>query len=700
MKRFSLREWAMVGFHYRTGHDYSSEFYATAKAAGFNVLMDGAGGLDNAKANDMKIMVAAIWYDLPKLQALGDKVFKHPSVIGFNLWDNASGLPRQTLACAGWLKEAHPTLIAYLAENPNPGHQARTPMPVLSTQNYAFGYNNKGPDHIKRMNYCNSLEGDRLNANKLNMTFWPIYAALAERESVADSEIRFQNYAAVAYGASGVMSFAYSASGKRPQWNPKTGNVYRTNAEVGAYINQVVGKHVFGCRSIGVYHTAGGGDKPYGALDVGPGKLIESMDDSLLAGVLVVEGGYENFKAGKSKPAYVMVVDKRTNFTRNPEAPARTAHLTFGPGANVVEILPPPGAAANSVRIIQPAWTVAMEGLKAGDGRLIRLDPPDLDKVLHSGTKDLYLQIVAACSEQRQKALAGQATLADFQSVETQAAKTIEKIQGVMGPVEGKTGLSQQSADILARLKAAVDSLRQELYAAQIIVDGQVGRTVFVGQGSVELRPLLKGAVIRHTLDGSQPTAASAIYDKPLTLKATTVLTARTWTEKGPVPGAAKTVTLTRVSGDAGGGIKINFGPKDAAIEGYMADSGELFGVHGDRAYGWNVDMTASAARRRGTDPLKSTQVAFMPGATWSILLDNGTYDVTVCIGDAEGKIENGTIVANDVEFCKDLVLNKGEHREIAKAVEVKDGRLTLKSHDRLRAGRLTRINYLLIRKK
>ena len=691
MKRFKLKQYALVGFFYRHrgNRDYGEAFMTTARGAGFNVLMDGAVGLDAAEKTGMKLLVAAIWYDRDKLQALGDKVFKHPACIGFNLWDNASGIPRQSLGCANWLKAEHPGLIAYIAENPNAGHQSRTPMRVLSTQNYAFGYNNTGPDDMKRRNFCNSLEIDRKAANRLNMTFWPIFASLAQ-STVGETEIRFQTYAPIAYGAQGAVSFAYSVT--RPQWKVKAGQVYKWSAAAGKYVHEVVGRHVIGCRSVGVFHTPNYSDLPFGWQKPATGKLIEKMDPALLAGVLVVEDGFENFKAGRHKPAYVMVVDKRTVYASRKTPPDRTVHIEFGPGADVVEILEPKtgtDADVKKLRHIEPAWIVPVR-LEAGGGRLLRINPPGLEETVGDEAAETYVTIVKTVKSLREKVAGGKLTADAFE-------KGFAEVNGGMARLEKavRDRGDAPSKHVLARLKAAVTRVREAAYRPAFVCDG----FAFTKPHRVELRTPLLGTELWHTRLRGGTRGTDQRYTRPFVVDETATLVA--WTKpSGKMISAA--ADFIKVNGDVGAGLKINFQPRGEAPKGSLPDFGEVFGARPDaRAYGWTLDRTSSARRRnRSQDPFKRTQVGFVPNCTWEIVLENGTYDVTVCVGDVDHGIWNATLVAEDVEFFKDVKLGRGQNHIVAKTVQVKDGRLTLTSHARPRGERVTRINFLEIKKK
>lgn len=72
------------------------------------------------------------------------------------------------------------------------------------------------------------------------------------------------------------------------------------------------------------------------------------------------------------------------------------------------------------------------------------------------------------------------------------------------------------------------------------------GTGTYASAQTVTIASGLAGAVIRYTLDGSDPTLSSPIYAAPLTIDATTVLTARAFkAEWTPSPPATATLTIT-----------------------------------------------------------------------------------------------------------------------------------------------------------
>lgn len=148
--------------------------------------------------------------------------------------------------------------------------------------------------------------------------------------------------------------------------------------------------------------------------------------------------------------------------------------------------------------------------------------------------------------------------------------------------------------------------------------------------------------------------------------------------------------------------VAINFQHKGAPRpEGYEMDAGETFRPQPSGCfYGWTRDMrTRLASRGDAHDPLRNTFIHCMADTAWEIEVENGRYEVMVCVGETFYGQERATIYVEGIEFCKDLQLPRKETREITKTVEVTDGRITLTSHEDNRVQKATRLNHLRIRK-
>jgi len=159
----------------------------------------------------------------------------------------------------------------------------------------------------------------------------------------------------------------------------------------------------------------------------------------------------------------------------------------------------------------------------------------------------------------------------------------------------------------------------------------------------------------------------------------------------------------------AGGDQNFNFQPGLAPVPaGYTLDGGNAFSTRNNGAtYGWldnetslPLDMTASARDRNAvSDQLLDTLVHMdlsVP-AFWEAVVENGTYRVTVGVGDPsnfdsthEVNVEGAVAVANFTPT------SATPHAVGSVIVRVDDGRLTVRQGD----GANTKLNYVRIQPK
>jgi hypothetical protein len=128
--------------------------------------------------------------------------------------------------------------------------------------------------------------------------------------------------------------------------------------------------------------------------------------------------------------------------------------------------------------------------------------------------------------------------------------------------------------------------------------------------------------------------------------------------------------------------VKINFQhPSSVTPEGYLPDSGEIFGDRGNGfSYGWDESITGDARERSAnTDQRYDTLVQMQEGdpRTWEIELPNGGYEVFVACGDASYNDQINTIdVEGNILTDPD---GRDNYDEYFLTVFVSDGRLTIK---------------------
>ncbi len=126
----------------------------------------------------------------------------------------------------------------------------------------------------------------------------------------------------------------------------------------------------------------------------------------------------------------------------------------------------------------------------------------------------------------------------------------------------------------------------------------------------------------------------------------------------------------------------INFQPADAPVpEGYSVDSGAAFDE--TRGYGWTVAPNSYGARDRDNDASPSqeydTMIHVAPTAAWEAAIANGTYRVTICMGDPsypggtpDVQAEGTTIISGQTLSTDNMWI------EQTGDIQVSDGRLTI----------------------
>ena len=125
----------------------------------------------------------------------------------------------------------------------------------------------------------------------------------------------------------------------------------------------------------------------------------------------------------------------------------------------------------------------------------------------------------------------------------------------------------------------------------------------------------------------------------------------------------------------------INFQPATSVIpDGYDADTGLNFADA--TGYGWVVNHLYGARDRNNPlspDQAYDTNIHVYPDAKWEVVLPNGSYNVTVCVGDPtypdsinSVQAENIAIINNEVLSSTNLWIERNT------VIQVADGRLTL----------------------
>lgn len=134
--------------------------------------------------------------------------------------------------------------------------------------------------------------------------------------------------------------------------------------------------------------------------------------------------------------------------------------------------------------------------------------------------------------------------------------------------------------------------------------------------------------------------------------------------------------------------MKVDFRPESAAqtlMRGYRADLGRVYGVRANGfTYGWNEDQSSNM-RERNSDLSPDDRydtIAKMPaGATWSVAVPSGWYDVRIFGGDARNWENSEYII--DVEGSLTVNAKPVESRRFVEGVittHVSDGKLSVLS--------------------
>jgi hypothetical protein len=139
-----------------------------------------------------------------------------------------------------------------------------------------------------------------------------------------------------------------------------------------------------------------------------------------------------------------------------------------------------------------------------------------------------------------------------------------------------------------------------------------------------------------------------------------------------------------------------NFTPLgSASVAGFTNDYGHAFS---DRAgQGWSEAIEKNS-RRRGVLPedYRDTFLFTRDSASWECEIDNGSWQVTVCVGDAAHEQIGQLVTIEGVPAIVNVTTSAGRFLEATVNVEVKDGRLTMKLGTQQRAQN-TCVNWLQI---
>ena len=143
---------------------------------------------------------------------------------------------------------------------------------------------------------------------------------------------------------------------------------------------------------------------------------------------------------------------------------------------------------------------------------------------------------------------------------------------------------------------------------------------------------------------------------------------------------------------------RINFQPMESECpDGWIYDYGQSYRQMGGKWYGWNVSQEWTTREREiNPDQLLDTLcfIQYPDQREWKIAVPDGTYNVTVSIGDPAYS-DHHTIAVNGVQYWDDYYLDANEFASMSRDVAVTDGfvRLTNPNADQ----GYTAINYVII---
>lgn len=162
--------------------------------------------------------------------------------------------------------------------------------------------------------------------------------------------------------------------------------------------------------------------------------------------------------------------------------------------------------------------------------------------------------------------------------------------------------------------------------------------------------------------------------------------------------GATTTSSVVTVTIGTAFAANINFQPVGGTPPvGYFPDTGDTYGSRGNGlTFGWNASHTDSMRDRRDDpDRRLATLCQLRSGGVWEIAVPNGTYQVTVGIGDGSYPSVHTINVEGVVNYWTAQSLAAGQFVNQTRAVTVSDGKLTLDQGSA--AHEATRLDYVLI---
>ncbi|MCL9813558.1 LamG-like jellyroll fold domain-containing protein [Natranaeroarchaeum aerophilus] len=139
--------------------------------------------------------------------------------------------------------------------------------------------------------------------------------------------------------------------------------------------------------------------------------------------------------------------------------------------------------------------------------------------------------------------------------------------------------------------------------------------------------------------------------------------------------------------------VRVNFQPPDGEFdgetpEGYLADVGEAFGEHdADVDYGWIDGPVEEYRERNSVENVRYDTLAHMNWDTaeeesWAVAVPDGSYDVTLVMGDPDHTDSDHTVAVEDTTFVDEEGEGGSNFVTHQGTVEVTGGQLRIDSAD------------------
>ncbi len=112
-------------------------------------------------------------------------------------------------------------------------------------------------------------------------------------------------------------------------------------------------------------------------------------------------------------------------------------------------------------------------------------------------------------------------------------------------------------------------------------------------------------------------------------------------------------------------------------IDDFMNDNGLVFDAK--RGFGWKRDISDNNRRRGQIDgEHRDTFLFTRSHDVWELIVSNGRYEVTVCVGDSGHEQTGQNVTVEGHETLRNVDTFAGEWLEKTATVDVSDGRLTV----------------------